>query len=162
MKIKIIIFALLLLVGYTCYGQTVSALVNNPDLFDGKTVIVKGELVGDIIEGKDGFWVNLLDSGVAIGIYLPYSEKGKIKFLGKYDVTGDFVKIKGVFHKRCIEHAGDTDIHSVSMEVISQGMKKEEEIPVEKIIFAFSLGIVGLAAIGILHILTRREAPGDD
>ncbi|HOK80002.1 MAG TPA: hypothetical protein PK303_04930 [bacterium] len=162
MKTKSIAFVVLLAMTAFCHGQSIPALVSNPDLFDGKIVTVDGELVGDIIEGKGGFWVNVLEADVAIGVWCPSNTREKIKFLGKYDVEGDVVRITGVFHKRCVEHTGDTDIHAGSIEVLKQGRIKEEQIPIEKVIFAFSLGIVSLAAIGLLHILTRRESlPGD-
>ena len=162
MKTAGIVFTILLVMVAVCQGQSISALVSNPDLFDGKVVIVDGEFVGDIIEGKDGFWANLLESDVAIGIWCPLNAREKIKFLGKYGVEGDTVRIRGIFHKICVEHTGDMDIHASSIEVLQQGRIREEEIPMEKVIFAFSLGIVSLAAIGLLHILTRRESPHGD
>ncbi|MCX7705073.1 MAG: DNA-binding protein [bacterium] len=140
------------------WAQTVRALITNPDMFDEKTVIVEGELIGDIFKGRSGFWVNMLDSGMAIGVWFHDSEKEKIKFLGKYGVVGDFVRITGVFHKRCIQHSGDMDIHASTLEILKRGTEKKEEIPVEKVIFAFSLGVVSLAAIGILHLLSRKES----
>ncbi|MGB9641819.1 MAG: DNA-binding protein [Candidatus Ratteibacteria bacterium] len=158
MKPATIVFVIVLIMTAFCRGQSIPALVNNPDLFDGKIVSVDGELVGDIIEGKGGFWVNVLEADVAIGVWCPLAARGKIKFLGRYDVEGDIVRVEGVFHKRCVEHTGDMDIHAGSIEVLKQGRIKEEEIPIEKVIFAFSLGIVSLAAIGLLHILTRRES----
>ncbi len=142
------------------YAQTninVSALIGNPSLFDGNMVEIEGELIGDIIEGKDGFWVNLLDSETAIGLWCPLKEKGKIKFLGRYRVKGDFVKIKGIFHSHCVQHTGDMDIHVGSIEILKQGQKIPEEIPVDKVLSAIFLGFVSLSAIGILHLLSRRE-----
>ncbi len=161
-KILCVILVGLLYHPFFSRAQTISAIINNPDLFDGKIVTVRGELIGDIMTGKGGFWVNILDSESAIGVWLPDSEKGKIKFLGKYGVQGDFVQIKGIFNKRCIEHTGDTDIHAISLQILKTGMEKNEEIPVEKVVFAFSLGIVSLAAIGILHFLSRKESPPYD
>lgn len=139
-------------------AQTISALVNSPEKFDGKLVEVEGELIGDIISGKGGFWVNLLNSDRSIGIWLPDKEKEKIKFLGRYGIQGDFVKITGIFHHYCIEHKGDCDIHVLSLEIVKEGSEKQENLPVEKVIFAFSLGIVSLAAIGILQLLSRKES----
>ncbi|MCM8825845.1 MAG: hypothetical protein NC937_06915, partial [Candidatus Omnitrophica bacterium] len=105
MKIlRLILFGLLALWGISS-GQTVSALVNNPVLFDGKIVVVKGEGIGDIINGRNGFCVNILDSGKAIGVWFSESEREKIEVLGRYKVKGDFVQIRGVFYKNCIQHA---------------------------------------------------------
>lgn len=156
-----VLFGILVLYSFS-QAQTVPALIGNSELFDGKTVVVKGELIGDIIEGRSGFWVNLLESENAIGVWLQNSEKEKIKFLGRYGVQGDIVQIEGIFHKNCIQHKGDMDIHAVSLKVLQKGMVKEEQIPLEKVIFAFSLGIVSLAAIGILHLISRRESPPSD
>ncbi|MCM8822262.1 MAG: DNA-binding protein [Candidatus Omnitrophica bacterium] len=158
MKIlRLILFGLLALWGISS-SQTVSALINNPEMFDGKTVVVKGELIGDIINGRNGFCVNILDSGKAIGVWFSESEREKIEVLGRYGVKGDFVRIKGVFYKNCAQHTGDMDIHAGFLEILERGRKKDEDVPVEKVVFAFSLGIVSLAAIGILHLLYRRES----
>jgi len=159
-KIKIIFIGLLFGRIIFLYGgdrTNVSALITNPTLFDGRIVQVEGELVGDIIEGNDGFWVNLLDSKSAIGIWCPVVEKAKIRFLGRYEVQGDYVRITGVFHRQCGQHAGDIDIHANSVDVLQQGYEVPEEIPLEKAFFAIFLGIVSLAAIGILQVLSRRE-----
>lgn len=158
MKIFYVIFLGILVLCNISQAQTVPALIGNPEFFDGCSVIVKGELIGDIIEGRNGFWINLLESEKAIGVWLPDVEREKIKFLGRYGIQGDIVEIEGTFHKNCIQHKGDMDIHAISIKIIQRGMIEEEQIPVEKIIFAFSLGIVSLAAIGILHLLSRRES----
>ncbi|MCM8758290.1 MAG: DNA-binding protein [Candidatus Omnitrophica bacterium] len=149
----------LLLLSAISKAQTLKALISSPDMFDGKVVIVQGELIGDIFSGRDGFWVNILDSGTAIGLWVPESEKNKIKFLGRYGIEGDYVKITGIFHKQCVQHAGDMDIHVSCFEIIKRGSYKKEQLPLEKIIFAFSLGIVSLAAIGILHLLSHKGSP---
>jgi len=159
-KIKIIFITMLFGRAIFLYGwdrTSVSALITNPTLFNGRIVQVEGELVGDIIEGRDGFWVNLLDSETAIGVWCPSAEKSKIRFLGRYKVQGDYVRVIGVFHRQCGQHAGDIDIHANSIDVLQQGYEVSEEIPLEKVFFAIFLGIVSLSAIGILQILSRRE-----
>lgn len=162
MRITNIIFLTLLLVngmmGYTSSRISVGALVENPSLFDGKIVEIEGELVGDIIEGKDGFWVNLLDGKSAIGVWCLPGEKEKIRFLGRYGVNGDYVRVKGIFHRECGQHTGDIDIHAGSIDILKQGHKVPEEIPLDKVLFAIFLGVVSLSAIGILHLLSRRES----
>ncbi|MCM8788323.1 MAG: hypothetical protein NC907_00865 [Candidatus Omnitrophica bacterium] len=157
-----IIFFGMIICGITAIAQTLPAIVGNPDIFNEKSVIVKGELIGDIFDGRDGFWVNLLDSEIAIGIWFPKKEKEKIKFLGRYGIEGDFVKITGVFYKQCIQHKGDMDIHANSLEILKMGSKKDEKLPQSKIIFAFFLGIISLAAIGVLHLFSRRESLPND
>ncbi len=163
-KIKII-FLILLLTGIRYVAAdtriNVAALVMNPSLFDGKTVMVEGEFVGDIIEGKDGFWVNLLDFETAIGLWCPMKEKEKIRFLGRYNVKGDYVRAIGIFHNQCQQHNGDIDIHVISLTLLEQGQQLSEKVSLEEVLFAIFLGIVSLFAIGILHILSRREGRSD-
>lgn len=158
---KILFLSLLLgnvMLVYALSRISVGALVENPSLFDGKIVEIEGELVGDIIESKDGFWVNVLDSKSVIGVWCLPGEKEKIKFLGRYGIKGDYVRVKGVFHKECVQHTGDRDIHAGSIDILKQGHKVSEEIPLDKVLFAIFLGVVSLSAIGILHLLSRRES----
>ena len=74
------------------------------------------------------------------GLALPQVSAGYYQF-------GDTIRVKGIFHKNCPEHNGESDIHAQALAVIKKGGKKPEYISVKKkemlalsfIFFLFSL-----------------------
>ena len=54
------------------WGQTVSLpeLLSSPDLFSNQTIEVEGEVIGEPLIEPDGVWVNILNEGVNLGIFV--------------------------------------------------------------------------------------------
>lgn len=104
---------------------SINDLIENEKSFDGKTVTIKAEAVGEPMRRKDYTWVNVNDGTNAIGIWMKNSDASKVKFYGKYKEVGDILKIKGTFKRSCSEHGGDTDIHALQVDVLSKGSIKE-------------------------------------
>ena len=107
--------------------------------FDGREVILEGEVVGDVMRRGDHAWITVnddvysrearLESGKlrggnsGIGVWLPAEEAEKIVTLGRYGTVGDLVRVRGTFHADCSQHGGDFDIHAVSLEVVDSGRR---------------------------------------
>ena len=92
-------------------------LVENSYAWDGKTVSFKGEVLQDLMARKDGTWMNLSDgNNMAMGVFVP---KGvtmpAISRTEDYRTVGDIVLITGVFHRTCVQHEGETDIHATTV-----------------------------------------------
>jgi hypothetical protein len=116
------VFAFLVL-SFNCFAKLVSSteLINNAKLYDGKTVVYEGEVIGDIMVRGEFAWINVNDNQNAIGIWL---DKGLIKDImhtGSHKVEGDVVEITGIFHRACIEHGGDLDIHAQALRKVKDG-----------------------------------------
>jgi hypothetical protein len=137
-------FCFLFLLGFTClslllpcFAQAdsqdvpqvnVRILLESSDAFDGKTVKISGQLIGQALYQKHGVWFHLLDEeGLAIGIWAQKEDLAPFSYFGKYGVTGDHISLKGIFHKACQLHGGDTDIHLVEIDEIQEGYLLEAE-----------------------------------
>lgn len=117
------------------YGEVISVkeIQMLADEFDGKTVEVKGEIIGHILKEKEGYWFNILEEGWGIGVFVSNTELvNKIKNLGSYHVKGDIILVKGTFYKefplgkqRCIV--------AEEIKILQQGGKKEEIVAPWKI-----------------------------
>jgi hypothetical protein len=96
----------------------------------------------------DFVWVNLNDGENAIGIWLDKELAKEVKFAGSYQTKGDQLGIAGVFHRVCIQHGGDMDIHAQEIRKINPGKLVKEELDKGKRNLAFILlGILCLALI---------------
>ena len=131
-KILIVIYAFLcifLCLNVKVYAKStditsINNLIENEKSFDGKTVTIKAEAIGEPMKREDYTWVNVNDGTNAIGIWMKNSDAAKIKNYGNYKNIGDTLKIKGIFKKNCSEHDGDTDIHALQIEVLNEGKLK--------------------------------------
>nr|MBU1328288.1 DNA-binding protein [Candidatus Omnitrophota bacterium] len=146
---------ILLVSGYwflviNCFAAPISSeeLIQNAREYDGKTVVYKGEVIGDIMVRGGFIWVNVNDGVNAIGIWSKKDLAKDIIYTGGYKSRGDIVEIKGIFHRACLEHGGDLDIHIEELSKIDSGMVIREKVDIVKRNGAFVLlGILSLAMI---------------
>jgi hypothetical protein len=138
-----------------CFAQQISSarLINNAREYDGKSVVYVGEAVGDVMVRGDFAWVNINDGENAIGVWLDKESAGEIQFTGSYRAKGDQLEITGVFHRNCIQHGGDMDIHAQSIRKISPGRVAGEELDTSKRNFVFIL----LAVLCLMFVFVRRR-----
>lgn len=116
----------------------ISDLVENMEEYDGKTVTVEGEVVGDVMSRGEGAWITVNDdpyaersleeggefagvSNVGIGVWVDPDMAREIQHTGDYREKGDRVRVAGVFHRACRDHGGETDIHALSLQVLEGG-----------------------------------------
>ena len=112
----------LLLYGQS-FAQVISSteLINNAKEYDGKTISYSGEVIGDILIRKDYAWINVNDGKNAIGIWVTKDLIKELQYVGSYSAVGDFVEATGIFHRSCLEHGGDLDIHAQAITKIKSG-----------------------------------------
>ncbi len=116
----------------------ISDLVNRMEEFDGRLIIVEGEVVGDIMRRGDHAWITVNDdafseksieeggdfagySNIGMGIWAETWQVEQLKHLGSYRAKGDRVRVEGTFYRVCQEHGGDTDIHARRIELLEEG-----------------------------------------
>ncbi len=147
----LIIGVLLCAFYFPCYADEAipsAELINNAKQYDGKAVVYKGEVIGDIMMRKEFVWINVNDGVNAIGIWSKKDLAKDILYTGGYKSRGDIVEVKGIFHRACLEHGGDLDIHIEELNKISSGMVVREKMNVVKRNGAFVLlGVLGLVII---------------
>jgi len=136
-----------ILLANSAAGNSVTSddLINNAKDFDKKEVVYSGEVIGDRMKRGEYTWINVSDGANSIGVWVRSEEVGKIKFTGKYNFTGDVIKVTGIFNRACAEHGGDLDIHVNKIEVIKQGHPNVTKINYLIIIISSFLLILAIA-----------------
>lgn len=125
--------------------------------YDGQTVSVQGEAIGEVLERGDYAWVNISDGGNAIGIWMTFDDAEKIEFFGDYKNIGDTLLITGVFSRNCTEHGGEVDIHCSTLEILSPGHHVPEFVPSAKIMITTLLAVLALLAVIITFALRKKR-----
>lgn len=135
-----------------CYAQPISSteLINNAKQYDGKIVVYEGEVIGDVMVRGDYAWINVNDGEKAIGIWIKAALAKDIVYTGSYKSKGDGVEITGIFHRACIEHGGDLDIHAQSLRKTASGRHIQERLNLGKRNFV----IILLGILCLIWILT--------
>ena len=106
-----------------CYAQTFTSLdlLNNAKQHDGKVINYEGEVIGDVMIRGDYAWLHVNDRTIAIGIWAPKTMAQDIRYAGNYQNKGDIVEVSGTFHRSCLEHGGDLDVHASEIKTITPG-----------------------------------------
>jgi len=147
---------------FICYAEEAvvsSELINNARQYDGKIVIYKGEVIGDVMIRGEFAWINVSDGINTIGIWSKKDLVKDILYTGKYKSKGDIIEVKGVFHRACLEHGGDLDIHAEELRKIDNGIATEEKTDIAKRNKAFLLLLI-TALVIILSQLKRIRRLG--
>ena len=137
------------------YDAAIADLAEADSYYDGQTVQVTGEAVGEAIyaDGKHS-WISLLDTGSdsSVAVYMPNYDLGKIDVYGAYDKTGTTLRVQGVYHLACPEHDGESDIHATVVNVAALGAVRSESVDMQD----FLPGIILTAAGALLTALFWR------
>jgi len=130
-------------------------LIKNAKEYDGKPVVYTGEVIGDVMLRKEHAWANVNDGNNALGVWMSASSAKEINYTGSYKSIGDKIEVKGIFHRACLEHGGDLDIHAESVRKIESGRMISEKIDLGKRNLVFILGGL-LVLIWILTLFRRK------
>jgi hypothetical protein len=158
MKVKKFYFLLMLCLisiisGSNCYAGSFTSLdlINNAKEYDNKTVSYKGEVIGDVMIRGDHAWLHVYDGIIAIGIWAPKTMIDDIHYAGGYHKKGDMVEVSGVFHRSCLEHGGDLDIHASEIKKITSGSLVTQPISGKKVY----IGTVSLILVLLFYALKK-------
>lgn len=162
-----VIFLVILLVGSTQQafgGPTISSskeaytvfqLLEKQQELDGTTITFSGEVIGQPIHDKKGVFVNVMDHEFnALGVYLNPSDLSQLKHFGRYSSRGDYIQVTGVFHKICLQHGGDTDLHATTVTIKKPGEAIPEK-PITPVKWVISL----LLPFLVLFLYLSKQAP---
>ncbi len=132
---------------------SVAQLIASTKEYDGKTLTIQGEAIGDVMTRGDHAWVNILGDGVAIGVWMTDKQASQIHELGRYGSTGDILQVSGIFHRACPDHGGEADIHATTVQVLHQGSKNAIGIKPGRLAAGLGLCVSG----GLLALFWRRR-----
>lgn len=135
------------------YAQTITSsdLLNNTKQYDSKVVSYKGEVIGEVMVRGDYAWLHVNDGIIAIGIWAPKTMVGDIRYAGDYHKKGDIVEVYGIFHRSCLEHGGDLDIHASEIKTITPGSLVIRPTSRKKVY----IGIFSLVLVLLFYVLKK-------
>lgn len=134
---------------------SVQELMEEAEKYDGKQIIYKGEVIGDIMVRGEYAWINVRDESGAIGVFCPKELVAAISYPGSYKFCGDMISVKGVFHRSCPRHGGDTDIHAETITIIQKGKAILHPLEPGKVKTSIILSAAAFALL-IVHLVVRR------
>jgi hypothetical protein len=147
---------LLTLAAARLFGQEGSTeLIGKSKEFDGRSVEFVGEAIGESMRRGDHVWLNLLDSGGAIGVWANRADLPAIRYFGSSAARGDTLWVRGIFHRSCPEHGGDLDIHAAALEVVTPGELKRETLHAGRM--ALAAGLLLSAAVAFFLWRARQK-----
>ncbi|MDO8489298.1 MAG: DNA-binding protein [Candidatus Omnitrophota bacterium] len=139
------------------FSQSLSSneLIMHAKQYDGKIITYSGEVIGDVMRRGEFAWVNINDGDNAVGIWIDTALTKEINFTGAYKSRGDTLEITGIFHRACLEHGGDLDIHAQTLHKIASGEIIKQKFNFNKAVLSFILfGVLFL--IWILSLFRRK------
>ena len=144
------------------YDSSIVDLSNADSYYDKQTVQITGEVVGDIIDARDGMvWVTLSEasnsSNASVAVLMTRESASHIDTLGRYGATGTMLQVRGVFHLACPEDQGLSDVHATSVAVVAKGVHHANEFRPEAFAVGAALTAVGFALMGLFRYLRERQ-----
>ena len=151
-KLTLIILFLVFSPQTAAFSQSLSSseLIKNAKEYDDKLIVYSGEVIGDVMLRGEFAWVNINDGQNALGAWVSAVLAKEIKFTGNYKSRGDSLEIVGIFHRACLEHGGDLDIHVRSLLKIANGRTIKDNLNFDKVV----LSLILLGVLFLIWILT--------
>jgi hypothetical protein len=118
---------------------------------NGKTISYKGEVIGEVMARGDYVWLHVNDGVIAIGVWAPKNMVNDILYFGDYRNKGDIVEVTGTFHRSCLEHGGDLDIHAGAIKKVIPGNTVIHPVSRRKIL----AGILSFALVLLFYALKK-------
>lgn len=143
------------------YETTIAEIAQADSYFDGQTVQVQGEVVGDLIDDElstEFCWATLQDDEVSpsvVSVYLTREQASVIDTFGEYGKTGTTLQVRGVVHLECSEHQGMSDIHVEEVSAVAVGSVDEQPVDENILRAGFLALVVGAVLFAVYHF--RRE-----
>ena len=143
---------------------TIESLFSDPSLYEGRTVQVVGEAIGDIVSAspvKSKYcWVTLTTTDETnpstISVLLSNDQANQIDHLGRYGVTGTILQVRGTYHQACSEHEGIPDIHVIESSAIERGIEHPDLFELSDYVPGTVAIVIGLVLMGVYYIVRER------
>lgn len=148
------------------YDTTIDSLFDQAALYEGDTVQVEGEAIGDLIsagaiDGRELYWVMLTstdaENKASISVLMTAEQAKQVDHLGRYGVTGTILQVRGIFHQACAEHEGLPDIHATNVNAITRGSEHADVLRLREFIPGVVTVIVGIILMGVYYFIRERS-----
>lgn len=143
------------------YDTTVASLFSQASLYNGRTVQVVGEVIGDRIRaGDDKSWITLTETNAddksSISVLVSADQANQISHYGRYGVEGTTLQVRGTYHQACDEHDGLPDIHVTTSSVQAAGADQPDTFRAGDLVPGMITLIIGVALMGAFYLARER------
>ena len=143
--------------GSFLYDTSIVELSNADSYFDGMTVVITGEAMGEAIAAdvESGYcWLTVyslrnasskVHNPSSIEVYASEIQAAAIDTFGGYGKTGSYIQVRGTFYLACQEHQGISDIHADQISVTQMGRTTADTLDLKAFIPGALLLLMGAA-----------------
>ena len=145
------------------YSTSIDDLAGADAYFDGQTVQVVGETIGDKINADmtgQFCWITLASEDTlnnTISIYMSHEAAKSIDLYGRYGSTGTILQVQGTYHLACSEHEGISDIHAEHVNVVEKGKVAKASFDINAFIPGAIVVAIGVVMIIVYGALKERQ-----
>lgn len=146
------------------YDTSIYELTQADTSFQGNTVQIVGEVVGDCIiaeEDPEKRWITLEaiedEYESSISVLVDENSISLIDMYGGYNRKGTTLQVRGTFYLACPSHEGIMDIHAESVTLVARGSETKDVFRFENFIFGGVLILSGLVLTLVYRYLRERE-----
>ena len=143
------------------YQTSIADLAKADSYYEGQTVLVQGEVVGDRINDEmqaDNCWITLQDSEAAnpsvVSAFMTLEQSNVIDSYGHFGMRGTELQVRGTFHLECGEHQGMSDIHVEEVSALSSGEQEAPQVN-QHILTAGLLAVI--AGLVLLYVYYKKR-----
>lgn len=145
------------------YDTTIASLFEQASLYDGRTVQVEGEVIGDLIyedQRAGRCWITLTaienDDSSSISVLISAEQAKQIDHYGRYGVKGTMLQVRGEYHQACDEHEGLPDLHATNSAVVARGIESPDHFEIGEFLPGLATVVCGLVLMGVFYFLRER------
>ncbi len=144
------------------YQTSIADLAKADSYYEGQTVLVQGEVVGDRINDEmqsGNCWITLQDSEAAnpsvVSVFMTIEQSSVIDSYGHFGMKGTELQVRGTFHLECSEHQGMSDIHVEELSALASGESERPQVSISILVAGIVAVVAGLALLYVYY--KKRE-----
>lgn len=136
----------------------ISELLSATMRLESKDVEFTGEAIGyPIYADEHHKWVNVKQGRSMIGVYLTNEQAEQIERYGSYEMTGDTITVRGVYHLACGAHADELEVHADSVEVTVAGQTRVHPWSRGALVAGIVLIFFGVIVSVVQYLVLKRS-----
>lgn len=146
------------------YDTNIYDLNNADSSYQGQTVQITGEVVGDSIKAEEDpgrHWITLYSSSNgkegSISVLVDDSYLNLIDVYGEYGKVGTTLQVRGTFHLACPSHEGIVDIHADYVSLVERGKTTPDTFDTNAFVPGLIMCGVGASLAALFHYLRERQ-----
>ena len=147
------------------YDTTIDSLFEQASIYEGDTVQVVGEVIGDLIRADEGgremYWIMLTstetENKASISVLLTAEQAKQIDHFGRYGVTGTTLQVRGTFQQACVEHQGLPDLHATTVSALARGVEHPDSFRLRDFLPGGVAVLIGAILLGVYYFVRERS-----